>query len=106
MSYGIQHINVAATADGDNALVTGVEGKIIQVVSYNLNVVGAGLAILRDATAHTARATLQGAATTGIVYTFSGTPHSPAFVCAPGEGLEVNNAAGIDTQGHLSYRLV
>ena len=98
----IKYANVAAASDGNQDLIAAVTGKKIRVVGFCLSVDVAGLVILRDKTADTARATFKAAGT----YSYSGGPSAPAFETIAGDALEANNAAGTDLHGFIAYQEV
>lgn len=109
--YPVKHANISAAADGENEVVAAVAGKRIVVVSYVLAVVHAtarAAADFRSGTSNAVHATftsgtddLDGPA----VYPFTGHPKAPAFECDMGDSLAINNAAGVDCYGHLTYML-
>lgn len=109
--YPVKHVNISAASDGENEVVAAVEGKRIVVISYILAVVHATAranATFRSATSNTDHATfpsgtddLDGA----LVYAESGHPEAPLFECDMGEALAINNAAGVDCAGRLTYML-
>jgi hypothetical protein len=92
----------SATADGDNTIVAAVGGKKIRVLGYLVIATGAGVVTLQDITTGTDRAAIRsGGDGQGAV--FVGSLECPAFDTATGEGLEVNNPAGVDSHGHVTY---
>jgi len=100
-AYGLNFKRVNATADGAQTIVEGVTGKKIVVLGYTLNATAAGTIVLED---KEVRASFKFAESGGAVY--SGGPECPAFECAAGADLKVNNGAGVDTLGHITYILV
>lgn len=104
-AYEIKYARVNATADGDNSIITGVSEKSIVVLGYALNANAAGVVTLQDSAATpNVHASFALAANGSVSY--AGGTNCPAFKIAVGNGLEVNNAAGVDTLGHVSYILV
>lgn len=109
--YPVKHANISAASDGENSVVAAVAGKRIVVISYVLAVVHAtarDTATFRSLTTNTDHGTffsgtddLDGPA----VYSYTGHPKAPAFVCEVGEALGINNAAGVDCAGHVTYML-
>ena len=96
----VKYAAVAATADGDNTVVAAVTGKKLRVVGYVLTSTGAGLIAIKGGT--TTLATLRVGADGGGA-SYAGGFDAPAFETAAGTALVVNNPAGIDTYGHISY---
>jgi len=93
---------VNATSDGDNTVVAAVVGKKIRVIGYSLTTTAAGVIALQDTTGTpVVHATLSFAAAGSASY--AGGPLCPAFETASGAGVEISNAAGVDTLGHLTY---
>ena len=107
--YPVKHANISAAADGENEIVAAVAGKRIVVISYVLAAVhatAAAAADFRSGTSNTVHATfLSGQADLhdAVVYSFTGHPKAPAFECDIGDSLAINNAAGVDCFGHLTY---
>jgi hypothetical protein len=97
-----REVAVQATADGDNTVIASVAGKRIQVTGYLLMVTAAGLVTCKDG-AGTVLSKWPCAANGGAAY--PGNPIVPAFRTAPGQALVINNPAGVDTYGHISYLL-
>jgi hypothetical protein len=98
--------NIAATADGDNDLITAAEvpvGKRIRLISYVFNVNAAGVITLQDS-ANTDLASFE--LVDGGSVCFPGNYLAPAFDLPIGLGLEVTNAAGVDTLGHICFEFV
>jgi hypothetical protein len=95
-------IRVNATSDGDNEIVAAKSGVKIQVISYALVVDVAGTVSLQDtAGTPTIHAQFPLAANGGVSY--AGDTLSPAFTTDVGTGVEINNPAGTNTFGHLTY---
>lgn len=109
MSASIISLSVDQAAGTTAQLVAAVSGKRIEVVGYNLAVVG-GVAtvksLLRDLTANTVRMTLVGEATNPVVYQWNGGREVPAFTTALDEGLELVTGTAVTITGHINYRLI
>lgn len=98
----IKFARVNATADGDNTIIAAVGGKKIRVLGYALTVTAAGTITLQDTQATPViAAQFSLAAQGGVAY--AGGLDAPAFETASGFGLEINNPAGVDTLGHITY---
>lgn len=97
------YVNVAATSDGDNTVVSGTAGKRIVVLGYTVGVNAAGVIKFTDSGTNTL-ATFDLLKETGLSY--SGGPACPAFQAAVGKDLLINCATGVDATGHLTYTLV
>lgn len=96
---------VNATADGDNVIIAAVAGKKIRVLSYVVTVTVAGTMTMQDTQATPAiHAQFSLAAQGGASY--PGNQSNPAFETAAGFGVEINNPAGVDTLGHMTYQEV
>lgn len=93
---------INATSDGENTVIEGTAGKTIVVLGYAINVNAAGVVAFKDSTA--TRASFEFSDTGGASY--AGGIDCPAFELAVGKDLIVENAAGVDTLGHLTYLLV
>jgi len=97
-----QFVRVNATADNDNTIVSGVPGKKLRVISYALVVSAAGTITIQDTqSTPVVFAQFPLAANGGV--SFAGGLQAPAFETAAGKGIEINNPAGVDTLGHLTY---
>lgn len=95
---------VAATTDGDNAVVAAVTGKKIRVISYCLNTKGTDTQAFQfQDTTDTPVVHGKFEVATGTVVSFAGASWAPAFETAAGKGLEINVASGQDVTGHLTY---
>lgn len=109
--YPVKHANISAANDGENEVVAAVAGKTIVVISYVLAVAHAtarGTADFRSITANTVHATFMSGTDDldgPLVYTYTGHPKAPAFACEPGEAFGINNGAGVDCVGHVTYML-
>jgi hypothetical protein len=103
-SYSYKYVRVNATADGDNTVIAAPSaGERIVVLSYALNVNAAGVVTLQDSAASPGvYASFEFPDSGGAVY---GGP-VPAFELPKSLGFEINNAAGVDTTGHITYALV
>lgn len=99
-----KYARVNSTSDGDNTVISGVAGKRIVVTGYAMVANAAGVITVQDS-----------AGTPGVLASFelpdsggvsyAGGPECPAFELPTGLGLEVSNAAGVDTLGHVTYHL-
>jgi hypothetical protein len=98
----LKRVRVNATADGDNAVITAVTGKKILVTGYVLTVTLAGLISVQDTAGSPVVHAQFSLATNGGV-SYAGSLESAAFLTAAGTGVEVNNPAGVDTHGHMTY---
>jgi hypothetical protein len=90
-------------------LIAAVSGKVIRVVSLCLSVGGAAVTVkstLQDKTANTVRMTLVGNATQPAVYSYYGTPESPAFEVLKGDALELVTGVASAISGFITYQLV
>jgi hypothetical protein len=101
----IQTLRVNATSDGDNTVIAAPgANKRIRVLGYQLRFVGAGLAVtVKSGAAGTVHLDEVGAAAPGQRLDYTGTVDGQAFNCDPNAALVVNNAAGADTLGHVTY---
>lgn len=98
----IKFVRVNATADGDNTIVAAVGGKKIRVLGYALTVTAAGTITVQNTQATPVlMAQFSLAAQGGVSY--AGGLTAPAFETAVGTGVEINNPAGVDILGHLTY---
>jgi hypothetical protein len=98
-SYSYKYVRVNATADGDNTVIAAPSaGERIVVLSYALNVNAAGVVTASPGV----YASFEFPDSGGAVY---GGP-VPAFELPKSLGFEINNAAGVDTTGHITYALV
>lgn len=95
--YPVRHVNIDASADGENSLVAADATKRIVVLGYQLAVVHAtarGTATLRSLTSNTDHATFM-SGTDDLdgpqVYSYFGDLQAPAFECEAGEALGINN---------------
>lgn len=101
----VKFARVNATADGANELIAATTGKSIVVLGYALNVNAAGVITLQDdAGTPVVHASFELVDGGGVSY--AGSPECPAFKVAAGQALDVSNAAGVDTLGHITYVLV
>jgi len=98
----VKFARIDATADGDNEIVAAVAGKSIRVLGYALSVSAAGLISLQD-TAGTPVVHGQFDLADNGVVSYAGGINAPAFETAEGEGVEIENPAGVDTLGHMTY---
>lgn len=105
MTYGlhlIKYANVAATSDGDNALIAAVANKRLRIVRLVLEITGAGNAVFRNSDDTGTFLTLTGVIAPSFLVV-NGSIEAPVFETGLGLGLEVNNAAGVDVVGGLAY---
>ena len=94
---------INATADGDNVVIAAVgNDEYIVVLGYAINVNAAGVTTLQDTTASPNIAAVFEFVDGGGA-NYAGNDECPAFALAKGTGLEVSNAAGVDTTGHVTY---
>jgi hypothetical protein len=101
---GILHARVNATADGDNTLIAAPgAGKRIVVLNYSLRFVGAGAFQVKSGAAGSVHFDEVGVASPGARVTFAGTHDGPAWVGDDNAALVVNNFAGGDTLGHVTF---
>jgi len=92
---------VEATSDGENTVIEGTEGKKITVIGYALAVTAEGTIVLKGTTT---KAKFNLAKQGGVSY--SGGPDCPAFQVSAGTKLVIENPAGVDTLGHITYLLI
>ncbi len=101
-TYEKKFVRVNSTSDGDNTVISGVAGKSIYVLGYAVGANAAGVITFQDTAASPViYATFEFNDGGGASY--AGSEGCPAFKVTKGEGLEVSNAAGVDTTGHLTY---
>ena len=101
----IKVLNVAATADGANTIITAVSGAKLRVYGYHLMGTAAGIARALDGTAVGA-GTLSGFSfgANGDARFQGNYPRGPwAFETGVGNALVLSNATGQDILGHVSY---
>lgn len=110
VGYNIQRVSVNAAADGDNTVIAAPgAGKAILVVGGRLRAVGAAtLVILRSGAAGTIHADFNAAAAAPATQADLGFSHpdSGVFQVDTNTALVINNTAGVDTFGFISYRIV
>lgn len=102
-SVPVKFVAVNATADGDNTIISGVTGKRIRVIGYVLTATGAGNILLQDTAGSPVIHGRIRVGTDGGGASYEGSVDTPAFETAIGTGVEINNPAGIDTLGHITY---
>ena len=100
-SKDVQVVNLNADADGDNLVLsppTDRPNAILVVTGYMISLSAAGTVILRstDNTILYLEVKDPGAS-------YAGGYDAPAIITPPGKGLEVNNPAGVDANGHIAY---
>lgn len=95
---------VNATANGDNVVISGVAGRQIMVLGYMLTGTTLSTVTIQDTngTPVVLGYVRVGADGGGACYPGP----TPAFVTNAGEGVEINNATGNDTLGHMTYRVI
>lgn len=107
--YAIQRVNASATGDGDNTVIAapGV-GKAILVLGMRLRAVGAAtLVIVKSGAAGTVHADFTAAAAApGAVLQLPSDVELGVFQCDANQALVINNTAGVDTFGPISYRII
>ena len=96
----VLHARINATADGNNTVIAAVANAVILILGYAFTATLAGTVTLQDSAA-TVLASFAIATNGGIVY--GGEDVAPAFELAVGQGFVVNNPAGVDTLGHVTY---
>jgi hypothetical protein len=101
--FGFSYTQINATADGDNTVIAAQAGKVIRVISYVLTSTATGAVLVKDG-AGTVLARFNPAVNGGAA--FAGGVDAPAFETASGQSLVINNAAGIDTIGHIGYVVI
>jgi hypothetical protein len=102
VSVPIKFVRVNATADGDNVVIAAVASKRLRVLGYALVATAAGtISIQNTAGSPIILAQFPLAAQGGVSY--AGGYDAPAFETPSGTGLEINNPAGVDTLGHITY---
>lgn len=110
MSARLTSLSVDQAAATTAELIAAKTGFKIQVVGFMLSVENGALGVnstLQDTTANTVRLTLTSqAATSVVVYSYAGSPESPAFETASGEGLELVTGAAALVAGFITYRYV
>ena len=92
-------ISVAGSST-DSALVSGVAGKRIRVVSYELVATAATTVLFESGTTTALSGTMSLAINDAI--DFAGSSDAPAFETVAGEDLVVTTGAGA-IEGHLAY---
>lgn len=109
---GVKYKAVSATADGDNTLVAapGV-GLRILVLGYHFRFTGpAGgeaVTVKSGAAGTTHLVDVAGSTPFGVSRIYTGTDSDAgAFICDENAALVVNNAVGVDTLGHITFRIV
>ena len=99
---GIKYAMVEAAADGANELVAAVASKKIVVIGYVLSVDVAGVITVQDDTGTPVELAKLSLATDGVA-SYSGGINAPAFETSVGKALDLDNPAGTDTFGHVTY---
>ena len=98
---------ISATADGANEVVAAVTGKKIRVLGYVLNVNAAGTAQWRSGASTVKSGAMEfpdgGGATAPLC---DPTAEVFWFETTAGEALNIVNAAGVDSLGHVVYQLI
>jgi hypothetical protein len=99
----IKHAAVNATTDGDNAIIAAVASKKIVVLGYVLTGTATGTITIQD-TAGTPNVLGKiRCSSDGGGASYAGGIDCPAFETIAGNGLEINNTAGLDCLGHITY---
>ena len=98
----VLHARINATADGNNTVIAAVANTQLLILGYALAVTLAGTITLQDTQGTPAvHASFPLATNGGISY--AGESGAPAFEIAVGQGFVINNPAGVDTLGHVTY---
>lgn len=97
---------VFATVDGANTIVPAPgAGLAILILNYNFRIVGVGDAFLTDSAGNLFLMT--GAASPGIQYQGNGNSDAIGVLkLQTNTALVITNAAGVDTFGHVAWRVV
>lgn len=96
---------IAAASDGDNTVIEGTVGKSIFILGYAVNVNAAGVIKFQDSAGSPVNfATFE--FTDGGGASYAGGAGAPAFEVTKSLNLEINNAAGVDCTGHITYVVV
>lgn len=99
--YRLRYARINATADGDNTVIAAPgAGKQITVIGYAINANAPGVVTIQD-TANVVVASFE--LTDGGGVTYAGSFECPAFDLPVNTGLELSNAVGMDTLGHITY---
>ena len=98
----LKFAQVNATADGVNTVVAAVASKRICVIGYCFTFTAAGLVVVQDNTGTPVVLGRFTAPVNGQV-DYAGGLGAPAFFTSVGKSLDISNAAGVDTLGHLCY---
>ena len=105
----IQSVSVDQAGGVTAELIAALAGYRIEVLGFCLGVGGAAVSVkstLQDTTANTVRMTLVGNATAPVPYVYPGQRENPAWVGAPGEGLELVSGAASAVTGFKTFRYV
>lgn len=97
----IKFASVNATADGDNTVIALVASKKLRVLGYVVTCTGAGTIQFKTGGGGVLGRLI--ASANGAGGSYAGGVDAPAFETVSGEALLLNNPAGVDTVGHLSY---
>lgn len=103
--FQARYARINATADGDNTIIAAPSdpAKSIYVLAYAITVsTTAGLVTFQDSAGSPAVFAVFDLAIRGGA-SFAGHLEAPAFKVTTGLGFEVNNGAGVDTIGHITY---
>lgn len=104
-SYQTKFAAVSAKADGNNPVIPAPGAKSsILVLGYSINVNAAGVIKLQDNGVPAVFAEFEFIDGGGAQ--FAGNLECPAFKVTEGKALEINNAAGVDCTGHITYLIV
>lgn len=101
----IASATINATADGDNTVVAAPgAGRRLVILGFLLTTTAAAADVVLKSGATEKGRFVTGAAGGGAVW--DGGPQNPAFQCGTNEAFIVNNPAGVDTKGIVSYMVV
>jgi hypothetical protein len=97
----IKFASVNATADGDNSVIAAVGGKKLRVLGGRITCTGAGTISFKTGGGGVIDRFISSA--NGSGFADNGGVDSPLFETVSGEALLLNNPAGIDSVGRLTY---
>ena len=98
----IKHARINATLDGNNTIIAALANTQLFILGYAFAVTLAGTVTLQDSQgAPVVHASFPLATNGGISY--AGEGGAPAFEIAEAFGFVINNPAGVDTLGHVTY---
>lgn len=97
----VKTLNLNADNDGDNLVLNppadNPDAQLV-VTGYMISLSAAGTVILRSTDNGEQYLEVKDPGAS-----YAGSFDAPAIITSPGEGLEVVNAAGVDTNGHMAY---